>query len=288
MISKKTLLTYFILSATVITLAGGSSWADERGVNPEVYGTWDMLEIKNLGMTLQLTLTIKENEVIGVNNCYLGKYKVSARTASPAVITPNEIRVLEASEAIKEYSPGFLRCRASLDVGELQYQLRDGKLILYAPEEEETFECTRSGGQFKAAKRYKKSKDPKAAKGYEKSRDPKVELAYTKRGTAYLKKGQYNEAIEEYNKAIKINPNYSLAYYNRSVAYSRIGQHDRALTDCNKVLQLDPKHAKSYYTRGVSYWHLGTKNQAIKDFQAAARLEHKGAQDFLSSNGMKW
>ena len=276
MILRKVLLICLTVSAMAITLTGGNSWADDRRVDPGVYGTWDMLELKNLGITLQSTLTIEENQVIAVSNCSFGDYRVSVQTASPALITPKEIRILESSEAIKEYSPGFLRCRASLDVGELEYLLGEGKLLLFLPEEEETFELSRSGAQFRAAKRYKKS------------RDPKVELAYTKRGTAYLKKGQYNEAIGEYNKALKINPNYALAYYNRSVAYSRIGQYDRALTDCNKVLQLDPKHAKSYYTRGVSYWHLGTKNQAIKDFQTAARLEHKGAQDFLSSNGMKW
>jgi len=118
--------------------------------------------------------------------------------------------------------------------------------------------------------------------------DPKVELAYTKRGTAYLKKGQYAKAIEEYNKALKVNPDCALAYYNRSVAYTSTRQYDKAVSDCTKALQLNPRHANSYYSRGVSYWYLGSKNQAIQDLQAAAKLQHQEAQDFLKTMNVRW
>jgi len=275
MLSRKILLTFFIVTVTIIALTSGSPFADESGVNPEVYGTWDLLEIENLGLRIQSTLTIQKNQVIANNTCYFKEYSVVAQTSSPAVITPNEIRVLESSMAVED-SPGLFRCKASMEAATMQYQLRDGKLFLYMPDEEETIALTRSGGQFRAAKSYKKSKDSKP------------ELAHTNQGTTYSKKGKYNEAIREYDKAIEINPSYALAYYNRSVAYTKTRQYDKAINDCNKVLQLDPKHASSYYTRGVSYWHLGSKNQAVKDLQTAAKLKHKGAQNYLTSMGIKW
>jgi tetratricopeptide (TPR) repeat protein len=123
---------------------------------------------------------------------------------------------------------------------------------------------------------------------HEKPKDPKLDLVHTKQGIAYSKKGQYAKAIEEYNKALEVNPNCALAYYNRSVAYSSMGQYDRAVSDCTRALQLSPRHASSYYSRGVSYWHLGSKNQAIKDLQAAAKLQHKGAQNYLKSMNIEW
>jgi tetratricopeptide (TPR) repeat protein len=275
MLSRKILLTSFIIAATIVLLAGGSLFAEESGVDPEVYGTWDLLEVENLGMKVQSTLTIQKNQVINNNTCYFREHSVVAQTSSPAVITPNEIQILESSMAVEDYSPGYLRCKASIEAATMQYQVRNGKLLLYMPNKE-TFELTRSGGPFRAAKSYKKSKDSKP------------ELAYTNQGTTYSKKGKYKEAIKEYDKAIEINPGYKLAYYNRSVAYTKTGQYDRAINDCNKVLQLDPKHANSYYNRGVSYWHLGSKNQAVKDLQAAAKLKHKGAQNYLTSMGIKW
>lgn len=275
MLPRKILLTSFIITATIVVMAAGSGFADESGVNAEVYGTWDLLEIENLGLKIQTTMTIQKNQVVANNTCYFKGESVVAQTSSPAVITPNEIRVLESSMAVED-NPGFFRCKASIEAATMQYQLRDGKLFLYMPDEEETFALTRSGGPFTAAKRYKKSKDSK------------LELAHTNQGTTYSKKGNYQQAIQEYDKAIAINPSYTTAYYNRSVAYTKTGQYDRAINDCNKVLQLDPKHANSYYTRGVSYWHLGSKSQAVKDLQAAAKLKHKGAQNYLTSMGIKW
>jgi len=275
MSAREYLVTYFIVIATIIALASGSPLAEERGVNPEVYGTWDLLEMENLGLRIRSTMTIQKNQVITSNTCYYEDYSVVAQTSSPAVITSNEIRILESSTAMED-SPGLFRCKASMEAATMQYQLRDGKLFLYMPEEEETIALTRSGGQFRGATRYKKSKESKP------------ELAHTNQGTTYSKKGKYNEAIKEYDKAIAINPNCTLAYYNRSVAYTKTRQYDKAINDCNKVLQLDPRHANSYYTRGVSYWHLGSKNQAVKDLQSAAKLKHQGAQDYLTSLGIKW
>jgi tetratricopeptide (TPR) repeat protein len=269
-------LTSFIVAAITVLVATGSLFADESEVNPEVYGTWDLLQIENYGMRIQSTLTIQKNQVINTNTCYFKEYSVVAQTSSPAMVTPKEIRVLESSMAVEDYSPGFLRCKASIEAANMQYQLRDNKLLLYMPDEEETIELTRSGKQFRAAKSYKKSTASKP------------ELTHTNQGTTYSKKGKYKEAIQEYDKAIEINPSYAIAYYNRSVAYTKTGQYDRAINDCNTVLQLDPKHANSYYTRGVSYWHLGSQNQAVKDLQAAAKLKHKGAQNYLTSMGIKW
>ena len=177
---------------------------------------------------------------------------------------------------MKEYRPGFLQCRASVKKGTMYYQLIDGKLILAESPTGEALALSRSGGKFRAAVPYKKPTGSKLA------------LTHTNRGTAYLRKGQYDAAIGEYNKALQINPRSAVAYYNRSVAYTSKGQYDKAVTDCSSALQLNPSDAKSYYSRGVSYWHLGSKNEAIKDLQSAAKLKHKGAQDFLTSMGVKW
>ena len=276
MFLRRILLASFIVAATGIMLVGGSSWADASGVNPELYGTWDAVEAKTVGMTGRVTLTIKENEVINTCTCSFPGYQVSVQAASPAVINASEIRTLESRSEMKEYRPGFLQCRASVKKGTMYYQLIDGKLILAESPTGEALALSRSGGKFRAAVPYKKPTGSKLA------------LTHTNRGTAYLRKGQYDAAIGEYNKALQINPRSAVAYYNRSVAYTSKGQYDKAVTDCSSALQLNPSDANSYYSRGVSYWHLGSKNEAIKDLQSAAKLKHKGAQGFLASMGVKW
>ena len=59
------------------------------------------------------------------------------------------------------------------------------------------------------------------------------------------KEGRYDEAIEEYNKAIELNPNYAIAYARRGQAYFKLEKFDLAIPDLAKALELDPNLAKS-------------------------------------------
>ena len=71
---------------------------------------------------------------------------------------------------------------------------------------------------------------------------PKDIDAYNNRGVAYAKKGEYDKAITDYNKAIELNPEYARAYYNRGNAYAEKGEHDKATADYNKAIEIDPEY----------------------------------------------
>ena len=62
--------------------------------------------------------------------------------------------------------------------------------------------------------------------------------AYYNQGNAYEKKGQYNEAISDYTKAIEINPMYADAYYTRGVVYYYKKDYEKALDDFYKAQEL--------------------------------------------------
>ncbi|MES0385800.1 MAG: tetratricopeptide repeat protein [Hyphomicrobium sp.] len=47
-------------------------------------------------------------------------------------------------------------------------------------------------------------------------------------GRACLDKGKYDDAIADYDKAIALDPNDATAYTNRGVAFGRKGEYDRA------------------------------------------------------------
>ncbi|MCU4139364.1 MAG: hypothetical protein MW690_001296 [Methanophagales archaeon] len=51
---------------------------------------------------------------------------------------------------------------------------------------------------------------------------------------------EYEQAIEDFSKAIELNPNYAGAYYNRGIAYAKLNQHERAIEDYNKAIELNP------------------------------------------------
>ena len=65
-------------------------------------------------------------------------------------------------------------------------------------------------------------------------------MAFYNRGSAYNDKGQDDRAIEDYNQAIRLNPNYAIAFYNRGVSWERKNDLQRALADFKKFSELSP------------------------------------------------
>ena len=63
-------------------------------------------------------------------------------------------------------------------------------------------------------------------------------MAYNNRGLAYYYKGDYDRAIQDYDEAIRLNPNFAPAYYNRGLACRQKSQKKQAIADFRKVLEL--------------------------------------------------
>src|SRR5713101_3108249 len=53
-------------------------------------------------------------------------------------------------------------------------------------------------------------------------------MAFYGRGLAYSYKGDYDHAIQDYNQALRLNPNSAVAFYGRGWAYEHKGDYDHA------------------------------------------------------------
>ena len=56
-----------------------------------------------------------------------------------------------------------------------------------------------------------------------------------------------------------------MAYSNRGRAYASLGQPERAMEDFDEAIRLDPELAPAYYNRGSLYGNLGQPQRAIQD-----------------------
>jgi tetratricopeptide (TPR) repeat protein len=75
-------------------------------------------------------------------------------------------------------------------------------------------------------------------------------------------------AIENYTRAIVLDPAYVLAYYSRGVLYWReIGNTCRALEDLTRVLKLDPSWTQAYFNRAIVHRMRDEEDRAIADFE---------------------
>ncbi|MCL2440176.1 MAG: tetratricopeptide repeat protein [Treponema sp.] len=102
--------------------------------------------------------------------------------------------------------------------------------------------------------------------------DPFNAPAYRERGRTFAQKGDYDRAITDYDTAIRLNPNFAAAYNNRGNAYSLKRDNNRAIIDFNRAIQINPDFADAYFNRALAHAENRNYNQAIDDFEAVLRI----------------
>jgi tetratricopeptide (TPR) repeat protein len=93
-----------------------------------------------------------------------------------------------------------------------------------------------------------------------------------KQGVAANKKGNLDEAIRCYSKAIALKPDSSPLFYVRGRAYSQHGEYDKAINDFTRAVTLKPDYAEAYNHRGVNHIGKGEMQKAMADFNMACKL----------------
>ena len=93
-----------------------------------------------------------------------------------------------------------------------------------------------------------------------------------KKGLEYQHNNQYDDAINEYNKAIEIDPTSATAYIARGECNIDRKEADKAINDFSKAIEIDPKSEVSYVTRGLMYGLKGDADKAIADFNMALKI----------------
>lgn len=107
-----------------------------------------------------------------------------------------------------------------------------------------------------------------AQKGYQ--LDPENPGRYLRRiGSALSGLNKYNEAIQAYTKAIKINSRDEGTIYNRALCYIKMKKYDLALRDLDRALELDPDWDWALFQKGVVHEELGNFNEALANYQKA-------------------
>jgi tetratricopeptide (TPR) repeat protein len=91
-------------------------------------------------------------------------------------------------------------------------------------------------------------------------------------GVAANKKGELDEAIRCYSRAISMKPDSSALYFVRGRAYRQKDQLDNAVSDFTRAITLKPGYAEAYNHRGVAYIGKGEKKKAMADFRKGCEL----------------
>jgi serine/threonine protein kinase/tetratricopeptide (TPR) repeat protein len=98
-----------------------------------------------------------------------------------------------------------------------------------------------------------------------------LESVYRGRGLARAELGQYPGAIEDFTKALELEPTSAVQMY-RGWAYLVCEAPKLALRDFELAIELDPKNGDAYNGRGFVRVSLGRRDEALADADQALRL----------------
>ena len=103
-----------------------------------------------------------------------------------------------------------------------------------------------------------------------------------------FRKGDYQGAIEAFDRAIGLNPNYADAYSRRGIARAALKDNQGAIADYNQALKLDPKNFIAYIGRGNIRSASGDKQGALADFNQALKIDPNDAKLYVNRGVIRY
>jgi len=94
-------------------------------------------------------------------------------------------------------------------------------------------------------------------------------------GRALFDKGEVDEAIAWYKKAIALDPKYAQAHNDLGVALWNKGQWAEAIACCQKAIELDPKLAMAHFNLGIALADKGQLDKAIASYRRSLAADGK-------------
>ena len=115
---------------------------------------------------------------------------------------------------------------------------------------------------------------------------PRLELPYLNRAIYYVTIDNKEAALADLNKALAIRPDYPEALKQRYFLLIEKGQYQDALNDIKKIIRIEPNNAAAYYMAGEVYGkYLNDNENALLFLQKAYELNPHDFQN-LSSLGI--
>ena len=101
---------------------------------------------------------------------------------------------------------------------------------------------------------------------------------HTTKAQALAKSGETQAALDEFNRAVALDPYNAQALYGRALLYQGNNEHDFAIADFGAASGLNPQKAEPLLGRAVSYLAIGKVKEAAADLDEAAEADPHNAQ----------
>ncbi|NTV27531.1 MAG: tetratricopeptide repeat protein, partial [Methanothrix sp.] len=99
-----------------------------------------------------------------------------------------------------------------------------------------------------------------------------IEISWCERGLTLSDMGQFEHALDSYNRALKINPRSSKALKDKANVLYRIGRYDEAIDNYKKALEINFQLIDAWYGIGNAMSKLGRYKMAISAYEEALKI----------------
>ncbi|MEK7250170.1 MAG: tetratricopeptide repeat protein [Bacteroidota bacterium] len=134
---------------------------------------------------------------------------------------------------------------------------------------------------YKTLQQIKIWKDPMTLWTYVISRAP-FPRAYNNFGMAQVEKRMYDEALQSFEKALKLRPDYGEAMWNMGIVYNKLGKTEKAIASYKRVIEIQPDYLDSYINLGTEYLNKGLVDSAIVTYKRALAVDSTFAKAYYN------
>ena len=153
----------------------------------------------------------------------------------------------------------------SLEIDARERALETQKYLIVSEPEisyNDNYDLTLENSSAKAEKPYQRSKT-----------DPKNDLPHYLLGNSYYEIEDFENAIESYKNAIKINPTNENYFLRLAIVYSKNKNYDKAILILKKLVQINPKNGYAFSMLGFIYSSLNKHEDAYKSIEKAIKID---------------
>jgi tetratricopeptide (TPR) repeat protein len=104
---------------------------------------------------------------------------------------------------------------------------------------------------------------------------PESYIGWTNLSETLLETGQYREALQAAEEALKVNPRYAPAWVRKARALNRFNppRSEEGIAACDRAIQYDPNFVRAYLTKGEILYDQERGEEALAAYESALRID---------------
>jgi membrane associated rhomboid family serine protease/Flp pilus assembly protein TadD len=103
--------------------------------------------------------------------------------------------------------------------------------------------------------------------------DDRDALAHAVLGSIYSNRDEKERAVEEFEKAVQIDPDYEYALSRLGWAYDALHRPSDAVRVLKRAIKLDEEDSEAWTDLGIAYAHMGRTQEAVKALRTAVQKD---------------